>query len=103
MENPELKNPDMPQYTVHEYEKPIDSANTTPQHWMQMGETILKSDQYDGCDFAWYLRWRIQRHFLSCWKICAGDFSQFTIADVWDTVTRENLINAMLIASNYKI
>jgi L-asparaginase len=46
---PELKNPDMPDYTVQEFEKTIDSANITPHNWIQIAETIFKNyQQYDG-------------------------------------------------------
>jgi len=53
---PELKNADMPNYDLFEYEAPIDSANMTPDHWMQIGDHILKKLRCIRwiCYFAWY-------------------------------------------------
>ena len=46
---PELQNPDMPNYIVHEAKPPIDSANMTPKHWQKMAEHIEKHyNAFDG-------------------------------------------------------
>ncbi|HJV74625.1 MAG TPA: type I asparaginase [Noviherbaspirillum sp.] len=39
----------MPQYTLHAYAKPIDSANATPQDWQRIGRDIAaRYKDYDG-------------------------------------------------------
>lgn len=106
---PELKNPDMPEYTVHEYEKPIDSANMTPQHWMQMGETIFKNyDQYDGfvilhgTDTMAYTASALSFMLENLNKPVILTGAQLPLFETRSDA-RENLINALLIASHYKI
>src|SRR5690349_758637 len=106
MENiPEFKNPDMPRYTLHEYETLIDSANMNPRHWMQIGETILKNyDNYDGfvvlhgTDTMAYTASALSFMLENLSKPVILTGSQLPIGDL-RTDAKENLISAIQIAS----
>jgi L-asparaginase len=106
---PELKNPDMPLYTVQEYEKPIDSANMTPEHWIEMGEIILKNyHAYDGfvilhgTDSMAYTASALSFMLENLAKPVILTGSQLPLFETRNDA-RENLINAILIASHYQI
>jgi len=44
-----LQHPDMPEYTIHEYNPLLDSSNMTLKEWNQIGLDIVKNyDRYDG-------------------------------------------------------
>ena len=106
---PELANADMPSYTVHEYEQPIDSANMTPQHWMQMGQHILDNyDRYDGfvilhgTDTMAYSASALSFMLENLGKPVILTGSQLPLFETRNDA-RENLINAMLFAGQYRI
>lgn len=101
---PELKNSDMPKYTVYEYPKPIDSANMSPAHWLQIGEDILKNyDQYDGfvvlhgTDTMAYTAAALSFILENLGKPVILTGSQLPLFETRSDA-RENLINALLIA-----
>jgi L-asparaginase len=106
---PELSNPDMPSYTVHEYENPIDSANMTPEHWMQMGRHIVDNyDQYDGfvilhgTDTMAYSASALSFMFENLTKPIILTGSQLPLFETRNDA-RENLINAILFAGQSRI
>ncbi len=106
---PEFKNSDMPHYTVHEYDTLIDSANMTPRHWAQIGETILKNyDNYDGfvvlhgTDTMAYTASALSFMLENLSKPVIFTGSQLPLFETRNDA-RENLINAMFIASDSKI
>lgn len=46
---PELRDPAMPEVTIHEYEPLLDSSNMTPVEWMKIARDIADHyDEYDG-------------------------------------------------------
>ena len=46
---PELADPAMPEFTIHELAPLLDSSNMTPQNWVQIAEEIHRHyDEYDG-------------------------------------------------------
>lgn len=106
---PELQNSDMPSYTVHGYEKPIDSANMTPQDWFRIGEQIHKNyDAYDGfvvlhgTDSMSYTASALSFMLENLAKPVIITGSQLPLFETRNDA-RENLINAILLAGNYHI
>jgi len=106
---PELQNLDMPIYTVHEYEKPIDSANMTPADWFQMGDYIQKNYQeYDGfvilhgTDTMSYTASALSFMLENLGKPVILTGSQLPLFETRNDA-RENLINALLIAGHYSV
>jgi L-asparaginase len=106
---PELANSDMPSYTVCEYETPIDSANITPEHWVQIGRHI--KDNYDkhdgfvilhGTDTMAYTASALSFMFENLGKPIILTGSQLPLFETRNDA-RENLINAMLFAGQYRI
>jgi L-asparaginase len=106
---PELANADMPNYTIHEYEAPIDSANMSPEHWMQMGQHIVNNyDQYDGfvilhgTDTMAYSASALSFMFENLSKPIILTGSQLPLFETRNDA-RENLINAILFAGQHRI
>ena len=106
---PELNNPDMPAYDLLEYDNPIDSANMTPEHWIQIGDYILKNyDKYDGfvilhgTDTMSYTASALSFMLENLGKPVILTGSQLPLFQTRNDA-RENLINAVLIAGNYAI
>jgi L-asparaginase len=106
---PELKNPDMPRYDLFEYEVPIDSANMTPDHWMQIGDHILKNyNDYDGfvilhgTDTMAYTASALSFMLENLSKPVIFTGSQLPLFETRNDA-RENLINALMIAGHYRI
>ncbi len=106
---PELKNPDMPDYTIEEYEHPIDSANMTPRDWQKIGNSIFKNyNNHDGfvilhgTDTMAYTASALSFIFDNLNKPIILTGSQLPLFETRNDA-RENLINAMLIASSYEI
>lgn len=106
---PELSNADMPSYVIHEYDKPIDSANMSPAHWMQIGKHILDNyDQHDGflilhgTDTMAYTASALSFMLENLSKPVILTGSQLPLFETRSDA-RENLINAMLFASQCRI
>jgi len=106
---PEFSNPDMPNYTLYEYENPIDSANMTPQHWVQIGEHIQKNyEKYDGfvvlhgTDTMAYTASALSFMLENLNKPVIITGSQLPLYETRNDA-RENLINAILMAGHSRI
>lgn len=106
---PELQNVDMPDYDLHEYENPIDSANMTPKDWHLIGEYIQKNkDIYDGfvilhgTDTMAYTASALSFMLENLKKPVILTGSQLPLFETRNDA-RENLINAILIAGHYSI
>jgi L-asparaginase len=106
---PELQNADMPRYTVQEYATPIDSANMTPEHWVQIGETIIANYvDYDGfvvlhgTDTMAYTASALSFMFENLSKPIILTGSQLPLFQTRSDA-RVNLINAMMFASDARI
>lgn len=106
---PELQNSDMPNYTIQHFEKPIDSANMTPNDWHKIGEQIQKHyAEYDGfvvlhgTDTMSYTASALSFMLENLAKPVILTGSQLPLFETRNDA-RENLINAILIAGNYRI
>lgn len=106
---PELKNPDLPEYHIFEYVSPIDSANMTPDHWVQIGNHILKNyDDYDGflilhgTDTMSYTAAALSFMLENLGKPVILTGSQLPLFETRSDA-RGNLINALMIAGQYDI
>lgn len=106
---PELQNPDMPDYVIHEFDKPIDSANMTPANWQQIGEYIYENySKYDGfvvlhgTDTMAYTASALSFMLENLSKPVILTGSQLPLFETRSDA-RENLINALWIAGNYII
>ena len=106
---PELKNADMPHYTIQGYEKPIDSANMSPADWYQIAEHIKKNYAHHdgfvilhGTDSMSYTAAALSFMLENLTKPVILTGSQLPLFETRNDA-RENLINAILIAGNYSI
>lgn len=105
----ELMLPEMPNYVVHEYAELIDSSNATPALWEQIGRDIIANyDKYDGfvvlhgTDTMAYSASALSFMLENLNKPVIFTGSQIPLGEI-RTDARNNLINAMLIASDYQI
>lgn len=105
----ELANPDMPLYTVEEYEAPMDSASMTPEQWVKMASIIVeKYNDYDGfvilhgTDTMAYTASALSFMLENLSKPVILTGSQLPLFETRSDA-RENLINAIYIASRYHI
>jgi L-asparaginase len=106
---PELQNMDMPNYVIHEFERPIDSANMTPDNWLQIAEHIRQYyAEFDGfvvlhgTDTMAYTASALSFMLENLNKPVIITGSQLPLFETRNDA-RENLINALWIAGNYVI
>jgi L-asparaginase len=106
---PELQNADMPNFVVHEYEQLLDSANMTPENWLQIAEHIQQNyDQYDGfvilhgTDTMAYTASALSFMLENLNKPVILTGSQLPLFETRSDA-RENLINALWMAGNYAL
>jgi len=106
---PELRDPAMPDYTIHEYDPLLDSSNMTPADWLKIAQDIAAHyAEYDGfivlhgTDTMAYTASALpfMLHGLAKPVILTG--SQLPLWEVRNDA-RENLITVMQIAANYAI
>ncbi|MFW6006879.1 MAG: asparaginase [Halanaerobiales bacterium] len=104
-----IRKEDVPEVDIQEYEPLIDSANMTPDHWVELAEDIAsKYHEYDGfvvlhgTDTMSYTASALAFMLQGLNKPVIFTGSQIPISqvrnDAWD-----NLITAILITANYKI
>jgi L-asparaginase len=105
----ELSNADMPNYSVHDFEQPVDSANMTPALWQKIAEKIFENyANYDGfvilhgTDTMAYTASALSFMLEDLAKPVILTGSQLPLFETRSDA-RENLINAMLFASQYRI
>ncbi|MCU0464633.1 MAG: asparaginase [Anaerolineae bacterium] len=101
---PELRSPQMPDYTVHEYATLLDSANMTPAHWLGIAHDIAAHyDDYDGfvvlhgTDTMAYTASALPFMLEGLAKPVVLTGSQIPLCEIRSDA-RANLINALLIA-----
>lgn len=106
---PLLKHPEIPTYTLHEFAPLIDSADSTPALWTSVGQDIMEHyDEYDGfivlhgTDTMAYTASALSFMFENLTKPIIVTGSQVPMSHP-TTDARENLINALYIASHYQI
>lgn len=106
---PELQDPRMPAYEVHEYEPLLDSSNMTPAHWVKIARDI--ADHYDdfdgfivlhGTDTLAYTASALPFMLQGLRKPVILTGSQIPLYEVRNDA-RENLITVLLLAADYPI
>ncbi|MCU0498889.1 MAG: asparaginase [Anaerolineae bacterium] len=108
-EIPAFRSPLMPQYVINEYSPLLDSANMTPDEWLKIARDI--ADHYDdfdgfvvlhGTDTMAYSASALPFMLQGLNKPVILTGSQIPLCEIRNDA-RENLITAMLIASDYAI
>lgn len=103
---PELRDPIMPQYTIHEYDPLLDSCNMAPCDWVQIGRDIVTHyDAYDGfvvlhgTDTMAFTASALPFFIRGLAKPLIITGSQIPLGEVRNDA-RTNLITSLLIAAN---
>jgi L-asparaginase len=106
---PELADPQMPLYDLHEYEPLLDSSNMQPSDWVRIGRDIVDHyDAYDafivlhGTDTMAYTASALPFFLTGLAKPVIITGSQIPLCEV-RTDGRANLVTSMLIAANYPV
>ncbi|MBC8099252.1 MAG: asparaginase [Armatimonadetes bacterium] len=106
---PELRHPTLPEYTIHEYDPLIDSANMTPDGWLTIARDIAAHyDEYDGfivlhgTDTMAYTASALPFMLQGLTKPVIITGSQIPLQALRNDA-RGNLITAMLLAADYAI
>ncbi len=106
---PELRNPAMPSFTIHEYAPLLDSSNMTPREWIEIARDIAEHyDDYDGfvvlhgTDTMAYTASALPFLLHGLGKPVLITGSQIPLCEVRNDA-RENLITTLLIAAGYDV
>ena len=106
---PTFKHPDLPQYTIHEYDPLLDSTNMSPADWSKIVEDICANyDHYDGfvvlhgTDTMAYTASALAFMLQGIAKPVIVTGSQIPLCEIRNDA-QENLITALIIAGNYRI
>lgn len=106
---PEFHRPEMPDYTIHEYDPLIDSSDMTPADWQQIADDIRDNyDKYDGfvilhgTDTMAYTASALSFMLENLGKPVIVTGSQIPLAELRSD-GQANLLNALHIAANYPI
>jgi len=106
---PEFHRPEMPLFTIHEYDPLIDSSDMTPTDWQIIADDIAANyDDYDGfvilhgTDTMAYTASALSFMFENLAKPVIVTGSQIPLADLRSD-GQANLLNALHIAANYPI
>jgi L-asparaginase len=107
-EMPELRDPDMPEFVVREYDPLLDSSEMRPEHWRRIAEDIaVHHDLYDafvvlhGTDTMAYTASALA-FLLEINKTVILTGSQVPLCEVRNDA-RENLVTSLLIAAQHDI
>lgn len=106
---PEFHRPEMPEYTIHEYDPLIDSSDMSPADWQQIADDIKANyDKYDGfvilhgTDTMAYTASALSFMLENLAKPVIVTGSQIPLAEMRSD-GQANLLNALHIAANYPI
>ena len=108
-DNPAFHHPELPQFTIHQYDPLLDSPNMTPGDWSRIATDICDHyDDYDGfivlhgTDTMAYTASALAFMLDGLGKpvICTG--SQIPLCEIRNDA-QDNLIAALLLAANYPI
>lgn len=106
---PEFHRPEMPLFTLHEYDPLIDSSDMTPLDWQRIADDITNNyDDYDGfiilhgTDTMAYTASALSFMFENLSKPVIVTGSQIPLAELRSD-GQSNLLNALHIAANYPI
>jgi len=105
----ELQRPEMPLYTLHEYDPLIDSSDMSPKDWQRIADDIAQNyDKYDGfvilhgTDTMAYTASALSFMFEHLNKPVIVTGSQIPISELRSD-GQSNLLNALHIAASYPI
>ncbi|MEW5289181.1 asparaginase [Erwinia papayae] len=106
---PEFHRPEMPDFTIHEYQPLIDSSDMTPQDWQSIADDIKANyDQYDGfvilhgTDTMAFTASALSFMLENLTKPLIVTGSQIPL-EALRSDGQQNLLNALFIAANYPI
>src|SRR5437868_8593394 len=106
---PELGNPSMPSFTIHEYKPLLDSSNMTPREWVAIARDIAANyRRFDGfvvlhgTDTMAYTASALPFMLRGLGKPVIITGSQIPLCEVRNDA-RENLITSLLISADYDI
>jgi L-asparaginase len=106
---PELADPRMPGYDIHEYDPLLDSSNMRPADWVRIGQDIVAHyDAYDGfivlhgTDTMAYTASALPFFLPGLRKPVIVTGSQIPLCEIRNDA-RANLITSMLIAAEYPV
>jgi L-asparaginase len=106
---PEFHRPEMPAFTVHEYDTLLDSSDMQPSDWEMIAQDIKSHyDQYDGfiilhgTDTMAYTASALSFMFEGLTKPIIVTGSQIPLAQLRSD-GQENLLNALFLAANYPV
>jgi L-asparaginase len=106
---PELADPRMPGYDIHEYDPLLDSSNMRPADWVRIGQDIVAHhDAYDGfivlhgTDTMAYTASALPFFLQGLRKPVIVTGSQIPLCEIRNDA-RANLITSMLIAAEYPV
>ncbi|RBM88028.1 asparaginase [Vibrio paracholerae] len=106
---PEFHRPEMPLFTIHEYDPLMDSSDMTPADWQLIADDIAGNyDKYDGfvilhgTDTMAYTASALSFMFENLGKPVIVTGSQIPLADLRSD-GQANLLNALHVAANYPI
>lgn len=106
---PEFHRPEMPSFTIHEYEPLIDSSDMTPVDWQAIAEDIQQHyDDYDGfvilhgTDTMAFTASALSFILENLAKPVIVTGSQIPLAELRSD-GQTNLLNALYVAANYPV
>jgi L-asparaginase len=106
---PEFHRPEMPLFTVHEYDNLIDSSDMSPTDWQRIADDIAQHyDHYDGfiilhgTDTMAYTASALSFMLENLGKPVIVTGSQIPLAELRSD-GQVNLLNALYVAANYPI
>ena len=106
---PEFHRPEMPLYTLHEYDNLIDSSDMNPSDWQRIADDIADNyDKYDGfiilhgTDTMAYTASALSFMLEDLSKPVIVTGSQIPLAELRSD-GQVNLLNALYVAANYPI
>ena len=106
---PEFHRPEMPDFTIHEYQPLIDSSDMTPQDWQSIAEDIRRNyDRYDGfvilhgTDTMAFTASALSFMLENLAKPVIVTGSQIPLAELRSD-GQQNLLNSLYVAANYPV
>lgn len=106
---PEFHRPEMPDFTIHEYQPLIDSSDMTPEDWQSIAEDIRQNyDRYDGfvilhgTDTMAFTASALSFMLENLAKPVIVTGSQIPLAELRSD-GQQNLLNSLYVAANYPV
>ena len=106
---PEFHRPEMPDFTIHEYQPLMDSSDMTPKDWQSIADDIQQNyDRYDGfvilhgTDTMAFTASALSFMLENLTKPVIVTGSQIPLAELRSD-GQQNLLNSLYVAANYPI